>query len=112
MTLALGYEPNACGVYSYRKYAISVVCRALGYHKATRMAQHNDVNQETVNAVYDADNANEDLMAAEMGRPQVETEPTDQLAAQRVPSIAKFQTPGDVPTNTRAYREELLENQD
>ena len=110
LTLARGYEPNASGVYSYRKYAISMVCRALGYHKATRLAQHADVNQETVNGVYDADNANEDFGAGEMGRPQVEMEPTDSLASQRVPSIAAFRTPSDVPTDARAYREELLES--
>ena len=46
ITLHLGYEPSASGVYSYRKYAISMVCRALGYHKATRMAQHADVNRD------------------------------------------------------------------
>ena len=80
VTLGLGYEPNATGVVSYRKYAISMACRALGYHKATRLAQHADVNQETVNGVYDADNANEDFGAAEMGRPQAEIEPTDQVA--------------------------------
>ena len=112
VTLKLGYEPNASGVYSYRKYAISMACRALGYHKATRMAQHADVNQETVNGVYDADNANEDFGAGEMGRPQVEMEPTDSLAAQRVPAIAQFLTPSDVPIDSRAYREELLESEE
>ena len=74
------------------------------------MAQHADVNQETVNAVYDADNTNEDFGAGEMGRPQVEMEPTDSLAAQRVPAIAPFRTPSDVPADARAFREELLEN--
>ena len=62
--------------------------------------------------MYDADNANEDLGAGEMDRDQVELEPTKSLAAQRVPAIARFRLPSDVPTDARAYREELLESQD
>ena len=50
VTRQLGYEPNASGTYSYRKYAISMVCRALGYHKATRVAQHNRASAPAVNA--------------------------------------------------------------
>ena len=50
VTRQLGYEPNASGTYSYRKYAISMVCRALGYHKATRVAQHNRASAPVVNA--------------------------------------------------------------
>ena len=48
-----------------------------------------------------------------MGRAQkMELEPTNSLAAQRVPAIAQFQAPGDVPTDARAYREELLDSKE
>ena len=109
VTLKLGYEPNCSGTYSYRKYSISMVCRALGYHKATRQAQHNKTSGPAVNAVYDADNANEDVGAAEMGRAQVAVEAVESLAETRVPVIGAFRVPGDVPRDSRAYREELLE---
>jgi len=90
VTLQLGYEPNASGTYSYRKYAISMVCRALGYHKATRVAQHNRASAPAVNAVYDNDNANEDIGAAEMGRPQETMEAVESLAESRVPRARPF----------------------
>ena len=110
VTLELGYEPNASGTYSYRKYAISMVCRALGYHKATRVAQHNRASAPAVNAVYDNDNANEDIGAAEMGRRQETMEAVESLAATRVPAIGQFLSPGQVPRDSRAYKEELLES--
>ena len=110
VTLELGYEPNASGTYSYRKYAISMVCRALGYHKATRVAQHNRASAPAVNAVYDNDNANEDIGAAEMGRRQETMEAVESLAATRVPAIGQFVSPSQVPRDSRAYKEELLES--
>ena len=110
VTLQLGYEPNASGTYSYRKYAISMVCRALGYHKATRVAQHNRASAPAVNAVYDNDNANEDIGAAEMGRRQESMEAVESLAATRVPALGQFLTSGQVPRGSRAYKEELLES--
>ena len=61
--LQLGYEPNCAGWYSLRKYCISTVVATLGYHQATRKAQHADVSQPTVNAVYDADDASNDTCA-------------------------------------------------
>ena len=36
-------------------------CRTLGYHKATRVAQHNRASASAVDAVYDNANANEDI---------------------------------------------------
>ena len=110
VTLQLGYEPNASGTYSYRKYAISMVCRALGYHKATRVAQHNRASAPAVNAVYDNDNANEDIGAAEMGRRQETMEAVESLAETRVPAVGQFLTSGQVPRGSRAYKEELLES--
>ena len=112
VTLQLGYEPNASGTYSYRKYAISMVCRALGYHKATRVAQHNRASAPAVNAVYDNDNANEDIGAAEMGRPQETMEAVESLAESRVPAMGQFLTPGQVPRDSRAYKEELVESRE
>ena len=110
VTRQLGYEPNASGTYSYRKYAISMVCRALGYHKATRVAQHNRASAPAVNAVYDNDNANEDIGAAEMGRRQESMEAVESLAETRVPAMGQFLTSGQVPRGSRAYKEELLES--
>ena len=110
VTRQLGYEPNASGTYSYRKYAISMVCRALGYHKATRVAQHNRASAPAVNAVYDNDNANEDIGAAEMGRRQESMEAVESLAETRVPAMGQFLTSGQVPRSSRAYKEELLES--
>jgi hypothetical protein len=110
VTRQLGYEPNTSGTYSYRKYAISMVCRALGYHKATRLAQHNRASAPAVNAVYDNDNANEDIGAAEMGRSQETMEAVESLAETRVPAMGQFLTPGQVPRDSRAYKEELTES--
>ena len=60
-----------------------------------------------VGAVVDAD---EDIGAAEMGRRQETMEAVESLAATRVPAIGQFVSPGQVPRDSRAYKEELPES--
>ena len=89
-TLRLGYEPNKAGLWSLRRYSIATVVRHFGIHKGTRQAQHNNVNSDTVNSTYDADNASFEVGAGEMGREEEYIEPVDSLARRRVPAIASI----------------------
>eukprot|EP00966_Prymnesium_polylepis_P265860 6141367-Prymnesium_polylepis.1 len=89
-----------------------MVVRAFGIYLGTRQAQHSKATGNSVQSTYDADNGSNDFGAGEMGRAAEEVEPGDSLAERRVPAINDIQKPSDVPRDSRAWREMVLEDDD
>ena len=110
--LKLGYAPNEFGLWSIRRYSISMIVKKFGIYLATRQAQHSKATNNTVQSTYDADNASNDFGAAEMPRDAEDVEPGDSLAECRVPAIFDIQKPSDVPKDSAAWREMVLENEE
>jgi hypothetical protein len=69
-------------------------------------------NTTSVQSTYDAENGSQDFGAGEMERDQEAVEPSDSLAEQRVPAIYAFRKPSDVPKDSDAWREMVLEDEE
>ena len=90
----------------------TVPTRKFGIYLGTRQAQHSKATGTSVQSTYDQDNGGIDFGAAEMDREAQDIEPGDSLAECRVPSIANFRKPGDVPRDSEAWQSEVEQNQE
>ena len=108
--LELGYEPNRFGLWSLRKYSISMIVKKFGIYLGTRQAQHSKATGSSVQTTYDQDNGGHDFGAAEMDREAQTIEPGDSLAECRAPSMAKFRKPADVPPDSETWLSEVERN--